>query len=50
MKKPPPICHDPDDGWPELRAMVAEVLQRRARTGGQAGLAALRELKTVLSS
>jgi hypothetical protein len=46
MKKPrPAVSNDPDeDGLSVLRAMATDVLRRRARTGGQAALAALRKL------
>jgi hypothetical protein len=46
MKKPrPAVSNDPgEDGLSVLRAMATDVLRRRARTGGQAALAALRKL------
>jgi hypothetical protein len=45
MKKPrPPVSHDLEDGLTELRAMATDVLRRRAQTGGQAAIAALRKL------
>jgi len=46
MKKTPrPIAtHDLEDGLAELRAMATDVLRRRAQSGGQAAIAALRKL------
>ena len=45
MKKSrPPIAYDLEDGLAELRAMAADVLRKRAQSGGQAAIAALRRL------
>jgi hypothetical protein len=45
MKKPrPAVSNDLEDGLSELRAMATDVLRKRAQTGGQAALAALRKL------
>jgi hypothetical protein len=45
MKKSrPPVSYNLEDGLAELRAMAADVLRKRAQTGGQAAIAALRKL------
>lgn len=45
MKKSrPPVSYDLEDGLAELRAMAAEVLRKRAQTGVQAAITALRKL------
>jgi hypothetical protein len=45
MKKPrPAVSYDLEDGLTELRTMATDVLRKRAQTGGQAAIAALRKL------